>query len=203
MTERLYYTDSFLQIFKRAWLTCATGRTARQWYSTVLRFIPPAEGRYSIRDGFARAGMPESKIRVVSVEEDETTGEVLHFVADANGLTSGTVIEGAIDTERRRDHMQQHTGQHVLSAAFEQMYNFPTVSFHMGDESCTIDLATDAVTARTDQRTWRSWRTRSSSKIGRLRFALPRLRKRAQWECARSRRLNARSCASSTSRTST
>ena len=43
--------------------------------------------------------------------------------------------------------MQQHTGQHVLSAAFEQLYNFVTVSFHMGDESCTIDLATDGVNA--------------------------------------------------------
>ena len=44
--------------------------------------------------------------------------------------------------------MQQHSGQHVLSAAFEKLYGFPTVSFHMGDESCTIDLASDAVTAK-------------------------------------------------------
>jgi alanyl-tRNA synthetase len=41
--------------------------------------------------------------------------------------------------------MQQHSGQHVLSAAFEKLYQFPTVSFHMGEESCTIDLATEAV----------------------------------------------------------
>ncbi len=53
-----------------------------------------------------------------------------------------------IDADRRRDHMQQHSGQHVLSAAFEKLYGFATVSFHMGDESCTIDLAADAVTAK-------------------------------------------------------
>ena len=44
--------------------------------------------------------------------------------------------------------MQQHSGQHVLSAAFEKLYNFPTVSFHMGDDLCTIDLATDALNAK-------------------------------------------------------
>ena len=44
--------------------------------------------------------------------------------------------------------MQQHSGQHVLSAAFEKLYNFATVSFHMGDESCTIDLATEAVSPK-------------------------------------------------------
>ena len=44
--------------------------------------------------------------------------------------------------------MQQHSGQHVLSAAFEKLYSFPTVSFHMGDESCTIDLAAQAISAQ-------------------------------------------------------
>ncbi len=112
-------------------------------------FYPTSGGQPFDTDmGWLRAAeTPKPTIRVVSVEENEATGEVLHFVADASGLTSGMVIEGTIDPERRRDHMQQHTGQHVLSAAFEQLYNFPTVSFHMGDESCSIDLATDAVTA--------------------------------------------------------
>ena len=44
--------------------------------------------------------------------------------------------------------MQQHSGQHVLSAAFEKLYDFATVSFHMGEESCTIDLAVGAITAK-------------------------------------------------------
>ena len=49
-------------------------------------------------------------------------------------------VRGFIDVERRRDHMQQHSGQHVLSAAFVELFELPTVSFHMGEESCTIDL---------------------------------------------------------------
>jgi alanyl-tRNA synthetase len=51
-------------------------------------------------------------------------------------------VHGSVDAARRRDHVQQHSGQHVLSAAFIRLFNMPTVSFHMGEESCTIDLET-------------------------------------------------------------
>jgi alanyl-tRNA synthetase len=56
-------------------------------------------------------------------------------------------VHGVIDLERRRDHMQQHTGQHVLSAAFIELYQIPTVSFHMAEDYCSIDLTTAALTA--------------------------------------------------------
>jgi alanyl-tRNA synthetase len=58
------------------------------------------------------------------------------------------VVRGTIDAERRRDHMQQHSGQHVLSAVFEKLYDMATASFHMGDESCTIDLATETISPK-------------------------------------------------------
>jgi alanyl-tRNA synthetase len=88
-------------------------------------------------------------LNVVEVIEDEHTGDVLHVLAgDASGLQPGTAVLGKIDAERRRDHMQQHSGQHVLSAAFEKLYRFPTVSFHMGDESCTIDLASESISPK-------------------------------------------------------
>jgi len=58
---------------------------------------------------------------------------------------AGATVHGSIDAARRRDHMQQHTGQHVLSAAFVELYQFPTVSFHMGEDYCSIDLATDTL----------------------------------------------------------
>jgi alanyl-tRNA synthetase len=71
---------------------------------------------------------------------------VLHFLdSGATPLETGATVRGFVDAERRRDHMQQHSGQHVLSAAFEKLYNLATVSFHMGNESCTIDLATLSV----------------------------------------------------------
>ncbi len=61
---------------------------------------------------------------------------------------AGDKVHGAIDPERRLDHMQQHSGQHVLSAAFVELYQMPTVSFHMGasDTYCSIDLATPSLT---------------------------------------------------------
>jgi alanyl-tRNA synthetase len=147
MTERLYYTDSFLQTFEARVIDVRNRGDSTTVVFDRSAFYPTSGGQIFDTGWLHPVGTPEAKIRVVSVEEDESTGEVLHFVADAKGLASGTLIEGTIDPERRRDHMQQHTGQHVLSAAFEQLYNFPTVSFHMGDESCTIDLTTDAVTA--------------------------------------------------------
>jgi alanyl-tRNA synthetase len=64
---------------------------------------------------------------------------VLHVV-DGEALQPGQVVQGRIDWARRFDHMQQHTGQHVLSAAFDTLFKARTVSFHMGAEVSTIDL---------------------------------------------------------------
>jgi len=147
MTERLYYTDSFLHSFEARVVDVRTGANGTAFVFDRSAFYPTSGGQTFDTGCLRPAGSPDVTIRVLSVEEDESTGEVLHFVADLVGLASGSVIEGTIDAERRGDHMQQHTGQHVLSAAFERLYQFPTVSFHMGDESCTIDLATDGVTA--------------------------------------------------------
>src|SRR5208337_306174 len=69
-------------------------------------------------------------------------GTILHFVAGTAALQKGSCIHGSVDVDRRRDHMQQHSGQHVLSAALVRLFNLPTVSFHMGVESCSIDLDT-------------------------------------------------------------
>ena len=61
-------------------------------------------------------------------------------------------MHGSVDAARRRDHVQQHSGQHVLSAAFIRLFNMPTVSFHMGEESCTIDLETAGLSAAQAQK---------------------------------------------------
>lgn len=149
MTERLYYTDSFLQIFEARVLDIRTLPAGTAVVLDRSAFYPTSGGQPFDTGwiGCPRVGMERPNVRVINVEEDEATGEVLHYVEDASPLQAGEVYECAHDADRRRDHMQQHTGQHVLSAAFEQLCNSPTVSFHMGDESCTIDLAVDAVTA--------------------------------------------------------
>lgn len=73
---------------------------------------------------------------VLDVVEDEQ-GRLLHILARP---LDGAQVRGDIDWSRRLDHMQQHTGQHILSAAFERLLGAETVSFHLGEETCTIDL---------------------------------------------------------------
>jgi alanyl-tRNA synthetase len=73
-------------------------------------------------------------IDVVDVDDD-----IVHVLSAP--LVAGSAVTGEIDWDRRFDHMQQHTGQHVLSAAFDRLFDNRTVSFHMGVDLSTIDLA--------------------------------------------------------------
>jgi alanyl-tRNA synthetase len=77
------------------------------------------------------------KADVEDVFEDDD-GDVWHRVSKV--LPLGAEIHGSIDAQRRRDHMQQHTGQHLLSAAFIELLNAKTVSFHLGEQISTIDI---------------------------------------------------------------
>jgi len=141
MTERLYYHDSFLYEFD-ARVIESFAREGR--HAVVLdrtAFYPTSGGQ--VHDtGLLLA---DGKQIAVSEVADEDDGRILHFAAEPLG--TGTVVHGAVDPGRRLDHVQQHSGQHVLSAAFIQLFNMPTVSFHMGEESCTIDLETSGVSA--------------------------------------------------------
>ena len=74
-------------------------------------------------------------VRVVDVTEEGH--EIVHWLERP---LDGTSVHGRIDWPRRFDHMQQHTGQHILSQAFLEQVSGQTVSFHLGPESCTIDL---------------------------------------------------------------
>jgi alanyl-tRNA synthetase len=80
---------------------------------------------------------------VVDVREDESAGLIIHTVT---GPLEGEV-HGEIDWQRRLDHMEQHTGQHLLSAAFERMLDGETVSWHLGADSTTVDIGIDGLTA--------------------------------------------------------
>ncbi len=143
MTERLYYADSFLYEFEARVMT-ASGEAVTLDRSAFY----PTSGGQVFDTGWIEAN-DRARFRVKDVVEDEQTGEVVHLLeASDQPLKPGSVVRGIIDAERRQDHMQQHSGQHVLSAAFEKLYGFATVSFHMGEESCTIDLAADAITGK-------------------------------------------------------
>src|SRR5215213_6405298 len=130
-TERLYYLDSSLAAFDARVVSCdAVGGR----YEVVLdrtAFYPTSGGQ-----PFDSGRLGDAS--VVDVRDDDVRG-VVHVV-DAP-LASGAEVRGAIDQVRRLDHMQQHTGQHVLSAAFDRLLRVSTLSFHMGADASTIDLA--------------------------------------------------------------
>ena len=72
------------------------------------------------------------------LEVEESEGDIWHRIDGA--AAAGATVECAVEWVRRFDHMQQHTGQHILSRAFIQTDRLDTVSFHMGEETCTIDV---------------------------------------------------------------
>ncbi len=82
------------------------------------------------------------EVPVERVEEDDA-GEVWHYVRKP--LVAGTEVVGRVDFDRRSDHEQQHSGQHLLSAMFLKELGAATVSFHLGAETSTIDLAVSAL----------------------------------------------------------
>ncbi len=148
MTKRLYYDQPQLMEFESVVeeVPATSGDASRP--AVILRetaFYPTSGGQ--VHDtGWLTLGNGNERLRVAEVADAED-GRVIHYLEAEKAPVVGAAVRGSIDRERRRDHMQQHTGQHVLSAAFIELYQIPTVSFHMGDDYCSIDLATPAVSA--------------------------------------------------------
>jgi alanyl-tRNA synthetase len=142
--ERLYHADSALIQFTA---TIADIREhsrsggASLWQVALDRtaFYPTSGGQPHDTGTLAATSPSGARLEapVFEVEEDDQ-GEVWHLTRKP--LLAGTMVEGRIDWMRRRDHMQQHSGQHLLSALFYQELRAPTVSFHLGDIVSTIDL---------------------------------------------------------------
>ena len=149
MTDRLYYSDSFLRGFSARVSDIREASRAEGvsvWQIALDRsaFYPTSGGQpcdTGLLTATSRSGA-ELEAPIDSVEEDEH-GTVWHYTRKP--LAAGTEVKGAIDWARRLDHIQQHSGQHLLSAVFARELNAPTVSFHLGEASSTIDLATSAI----------------------------------------------------------
>ncbi|MCA1561016.1 MAG: DHHA1 domain-containing protein [Acidobacteria bacterium] len=129
MTDRLYYTDSYLCEFDAAVLRVEreSGRPAAILDRTA--FYPTSGGQ-----PFDIGTLGGANVVDVVDREDGTIAHVIE------GALAAGAVRGAIDWPRRFDHMQQHTGQHILSAAFDRLHGAATVSVHLGARSCTIDL---------------------------------------------------------------
>jgi alanyl-tRNA synthetase len=141
-TERLYYTDCYLREFDAAVTAVepeARGLPAQagaRVYLDRTAFYPASGGQPA-----DRGTLDGEPVLDVADEGDR----IAHILARAPATER---VRGAIDWARRFDHMQQHTGQHLLSAAFERVGGYKTVSFHLGAEVSTIDLDSDRVGRR-------------------------------------------------------
>ncbi len=134
-TARLYYNDSYLLEFDASIIE---SRPVGEQVGIVLdrtAFYPTSGGQLNDLGSI-------NGVDLVDCFEEENTGAVVHVLRER---VSGEAVHGKVDFARRRDHMQQHSGQHILSQAFVELFGWPTVSFHMGATTCTIDLPADAV----------------------------------------------------------
>ncbi|MFZ0279449.1 MAG: DHHA1 domain-containing protein [Candidatus Sulfotelmatobacter sp.] len=136
MTERLYYHDSFLYNFDAEVRSVVeTPRPALILDRTA--FYPTSGGQIHDTGSIV---LSDVKFRVTEVADTED-GHIVHYLdAPLKNLQPGARVHGEIDAARRRDHMQQHSAQHVLSSAFVRLFGMTTVSFHMADDYCSIDL---------------------------------------------------------------
>jgi alanyl-tRNA synthetase len=131
MTARLYYTDSYLRDFDASIVERAD--EGRRIYLDRTAFYPTSGGQPF--DTGTLGG-----IAVVDVVDE---GErVAHLLA---APLAGTWVNGAVNWHRRFDHMQQHTGQHLLSAVLHELCGYATISVHFGSESSTVDLDAPAI----------------------------------------------------------
>src|ERR1041384_7632969 len=135
MTERLYYTDCYLREFSAQIVECSGNGSIV--YLDRTAFYPTSGGQPF--DTGTIAG-----ITVTDVVDE--TGRIAHHLASP---VAAGLVDCSIDWSRRFDHMRQHSGQHLLSAVFEEMFHLKTISFHLGGEMHTIDLASGTVDART------------------------------------------------------
>jgi alanyl-tRNA synthetase len=130
MTERLYYRDATLRTFTGALVDAAD--EGRKVYLDQTAFYPTSGGQP--HDLGTLGGS-----RVIDViDEGDRVAHVLDVPLDREVHVA---VRGEIDWERRHDHMQQHTGQHLLSAVMDDMLRLKTVSVHFGPDTSTLDVA--------------------------------------------------------------
>ncbi len=142
MNQRLYYADSYLTEFEATVIGHGDGG---RLYLDQSAFYPTSGGQAFDRGALrARADVASSLQVLDVVDEGERVAHVL-AESDARRLLDGERVIGNIDWTRRFDHMQQHSGQHLLSAVFQELLGLATTSVHLGGETSTLDLDTGAL----------------------------------------------------------
>lgn len=126
MTLRLYYTDAYLRDFDAT--VVARADEGRRVYLDRTAFYPTSGGQPHDR------GVLGGSAVIDVVDEGE---RVAHLLAEP---VATDTVRGTVDWTLRFDHMQQHTGQHLLSAVIQELFGHATVAVHFGPESSTLDL---------------------------------------------------------------
>lgn len=141
MAHRLYYDDPTLLAFDATVRAC---EPAGDGYRVALdrSAFYPTSGGQPHDHGRLRVAERALPISDVTSDDDE---EVWHYVSEA--IAPGTAVSGEIDGVRRLDFRQQHSGQHILSAAFDHLLEARTESVHLGVEACTLDLHREVTSA--------------------------------------------------------
>ncbi|MGD0921354.1 MAG: alanyl-tRNA editing protein [Terriglobia bacterium] len=135
-TDRLYYSDCYLREFEARLVAAEPEARGFRVYLDRTAFYPESGGQPADRGTLS--GIPVLDV----IEVEEAIAHVLERKPE------GVEIVGRVDWARRFDHMQQHTGQHLLSAAFEKVGKYKTVSFHLGSDGSSIDLDSDRLGRR-------------------------------------------------------
>ena len=137
MTSRLYYTDAYATAFDGRITDVSADR--QRVYLDRTAFYPTSGGQ-----PYDLGSLGGTQVADV-VDEDERVAHVL--TAPLSGHAVGDTVRGEIDWRRRFDHMQQHTGQHLLSAVFGDLFGYETASVHFGAERSSLDLDVGAIDA--------------------------------------------------------
>jgi alanyl-tRNA synthetase len=135
MTSRLYYTDSYARAFDARITELTDGGT--RVYLDQTAFYPTSGGQPF--DLGSLGGAPVADV----IDEGERIAHVL--AAPIAGPAVGDAVHGNVDWQRRFDHMQQHTGQHLLSAVFADLFGYETVSVHFGADRSSLDLGVGGI----------------------------------------------------------
>lgn len=136
LKELLYYQDVMLREFDATVISKGTDENGHNFIVLSNTVFYPTGG-----------GQPHDTGTINGIEVsdvEKVDDEIRHYIQGDVSILTGDV-QGQINWQRRFDHMQQHAGQHILTAAFVELFNLQTVSFHLGSEQVTIDLAVETI----------------------------------------------------------
>jgi len=127
--NKLYYDSAYIKEFEAQVLSCQEGKKGWEITLSATAFYPEGGGQPA---GTGILG----NVRVTDVHEKD--GQVVHYTDGP--LPVGEMVRGVIDWDRRFQHMQEHSGEHLVSGLIHQRFGYDNVGFHMGTDEVTIDF---------------------------------------------------------------